>query len=265
MTNTSGFGSDDFTFSAQTLADHPYAGRRSWRLTKLNQADARADAHGISGTTNGVLWTVEGVEVTLYGYYSGDIDPLSQDRRSQYMAETVEFNTFPWLIDYTGEISTSFGVQNGRESARLNWERFLRRIVSTVGGSIEDSSLLNGYTIYNKADLIKSDSLAQYTLSEYSDIADEFSLISSLPSSQGKDSIFIWKQLAGPKVDLKDSGNDKGTDRTFIVPQVGADNTKLTFEFAVTDKIRTTTHRLDIIVDKANHKIFNGLVDLLNL
>jgi hypothetical protein len=255
MTNMSPlFGSDDFTFTAQTLADHPYAGRRSWRLKKLDQAYAAAGGDAI---INDVLNTIEGREITLVGYYRENNPRNPQDKQKHYLLETVEINTFPWLIDYTGEITTSFGMQNGAESARLNWERFLKRCLSQAGGSIiEDSALLQGYTIHNKADIIKSDSLAQYTLSEYPDIANEFSLISSLPGSQTKDIIFMWKQIDGPKVDLKDGKETTippMQETPFIAPNVEADNTKLTFELTIKDKIRATTDRIDIIVDKANH------------
>jgi hypothetical protein len=107
--------------TAQTLSDHPYAGRRSWRLTQT--------------TTTGT-------------------------NTKEYMLETAEFNSFPWIVDYTAEMITD------GEDARLNWERFLRRFVKLAKGTITDDSEITGKdtTFYKNEQVIRNNELAKKVL-----------------------------------------------------------------------------------------------------
>jgi len=118
---------DTVEFTAQTLWDHPYAGRRAWKLIKESE--------------------------------------------NQFVIETAEINTFPWLPDLVFEL-----VTNG-EDARLNWEMFLRRFVNKLdfaAGNITDSEFLSGYTIYGDKNAINNDAQAQEILSKYIDLSNEY-------------------------------------------------------------------------------------------
>jgi hypothetical protein len=85
-----------------------------------------------------------------------------------FWLETVELNSFPWLIDFIAEEATS------GEGARLCWERFLRRFVDRVGGTVEGESKLRGVTHYSAVDGIRNFPDCQGVLSAYSELANEF-------------------------------------------------------------------------------------------
>jgi hypothetical protein len=87
----------------------------------------------------------------------------------EYMLETVEVNTFPWLLDYVAEEITQ------GEDALKTWERFLTRFVENAQGNITDNSLIKGVTNYeNHWFTLENLSEVKRVMSEYPEQAAEF-------------------------------------------------------------------------------------------
>jgi hypothetical protein len=120
------FTSPSVTFTAQTLSNHPYGARRSWRLKM---------------TAN----------------------------PNEYIIETVEANSFPWLIDYFVE------KQTGGKDALVLWEKFLKEVIRRNRGLIIDDTLIDGKktTFYGSLDEVLSNTVVQEKLSEYPLLAEE--------------------------------------------------------------------------------------------